>query len=275
MTLTKQPTGLQQQPLSASSFSLQQLADHVLTSLNGNGWTIIRNFAEGTSLAEQRTLFVELCQLIGKPVGHDRDGKIVWDIKSRHPSKDAHAVVTFSEHNHEADLHTDSQYSSYPEDYFALLTLKRANCGGGESSLLTLPAILEELNYTDEGRRHLRVLEQTDFPFIVPNVFRQNPGGAPEFAFGPIIRPNEIRFRIDTVEKALAYDSGFCSDEQIAAFSFLKNLVRNSSSTMHFFLEDNDLIFINNKTMLHGRGSFTDTARHLLRIRMNKRGWEA
>jgi len=37
------------------------------------------------------------------------------------------------------------------------------------------------------------------------------------------------------------------------------------------FLQPKDLIFINNKTMLHGRGQFTDADRHLLRIRMNKK----
>lgn len=256
--------------ISFSDFSTQKLTKKILEALEGPGWVVVTGFAKDTSSIQQKSLFIDLCKKIGQPIGHDRNGKIVWDIKPRQPDTYKKGVVTFSEHNHEADLHTDSQYSEYPEDYFALLTLKPASCGGGESSLLSLPAILEELQLTAEGLQHLRVLEKTKFPFIVPRAFQKKNSKGPEFSFGTIIRPNEIRFRIDTVEKALAYDPGFCTAEQVEAFDFLKDLIRNSSKTKNLFLKRNDLIFINNKTMLHGRGSFKDRKRHLLRIRMNK-----
>lgn len=259
---------------SGKTASLKMLAGTVRNALNSKGWIVLKNFGARMTPEMQRAAFLRLNQLVGTPIGHDRAGKIIWDIKARQPGKDANAVVTFSEHNHEADLHTDSQYSEYPEDFFSLLTLKRAACGGGESSLLSLKAILAELRSTAEGRRHLAVLRDTDYPFIVPNVFRKHPDGKPEFAFGPILRDNEIRFRIDTIEKALAYAPEFCSAEQLAAFNFLKQLIRSSKATQHFFLENNDLIFIHNKTMLHGRGSFTDPERHLLRIRMVAHGAE-
>jgi hypothetical protein len=42
-------------------------------------------------------------------------------------------IKTYSEHSHEAELHTDGQFIHYPEDYFSLLTLKKADCGGGVS----------------------------------------------------------------------------------------------------------------------------------------------
>jgi hypothetical protein len=42
------------------------------------------------------------------------------------------------------------------------------------------------------------VLRETDFPFIVPNVFKKTKSDTPEFNFGPILRENEIRFRVDT-----------------------------------------------------------------------------
>lgn len=250
------------------------LAQSVNIALNGVGWILIPDYEPTLEGAALEKAYLALCEEIGQPIGHDRAGTIIWDIKSRGAGGDGNKVITYSEHNHEADLHTDSQYSEYPEDYFGLLTLRKARCGGGESYLLSLEDLLEELASTAAGREAIEVLRTTNYPFIVPNVFRKETGDGPEFNFGPVLRDGEIRFRIDTFEKALVAAPNLCTPRQLSAFTLLKELVRSSPSTKTFFLEDRDLIFINNKTMLHGRGSFTDSERHLLRIRMNKQGWE-
>lgn len=248
-------------------------AQRISTALKGTGWILIPDYEPTLEGAELEKAYLTLCEEIGVPIGHDRAGTIIWDIKSRGAGSDGNKVVTYSEHNHEADLHTDSQYSEYPEDYFGLLTLRKARCGGGESYLLSLEDLLQELASTAPGREAIEVLQTTNYPFIVPNVFRKQAGDKPEFNFGPVLRDGEIRFRIDTFEKALAAAPDLCSPQQLVAFNLLKEHVRSSPSKNTFFLEDRDLIFINNKTMLHGRGSFTDADRHLLRVRMNKHGW--
>ena len=151
-----------------------------------------------------------------------------------------------------------------------LLTLKKADCGGGISSILKLKDILDELRALENGKELERILRETNFPFIVPNVFKKNKSNKPEFNYGPILRENEIRFRVDTFEKAIDYDKTLCSEEQITAYKELKKIILNSDKTNNFYLEEKDLVFINNKTTLHGRSLFTDEKRHLLRIRMNK-----
>jgi len=249
---------------------LMELGLHIRSALDSTGWILISNFTEKLGGADVEKAFLSLCKVIGNPIAHDRVGTIVWDIKTREKGEDGSGVITYSEHNHEADLHTDSQYSKYPEDYFGLLTLKRASCGGGASYLLSLKEILKQLRSTADGRIHVNTLSNTKYPFIVPNVFRLGEGAQPEFNYGPILRDSEIRFRIDTFEKALLAAPEICTVEQIEAFEYLKNLIRTTKSTQTFFLETGDLLFINNKTMLHGRSSFNDPGRHLLRIRMNK-----
>jgi len=97
-----------------------------------------------------------------------------------------------------------------------------------------------------------------------------NESDTPEIVFGPILEQDEIRFRVDTVEKALEVNPKLCTDRQLWAFQYLVKLVRSTNRTKKFFLEDGDLVIINNKTTLHGRSSFTDANRHLLRVRMNK-----
>lgn len=246
------------------------LAQRIDTALNGVGWFLISDYEPALEGMALKKSYLALCEEIGQPIGHDRAGTVIWDIKSRGTGGDGNKVITYSEHNHEADLHTDSQYSEYPEDYFALLTLHKARCGGGESYLLSLEDLLQELAATAAGREAIEVLRTTNYPFIVPNIFRKEAGDDPEFSFGPVLRDGEIRFRVDTFEKALEAAPHLCTSRQLSAFNLLKEHVRSSPSMKTFFLEDRDLIFINNKTMLHGRGSFQDSKRHLLRIRMNK-----
>jgi len=239
--------------------------------LDTTGYVLIQNYdIDFDNLDKTKKDYLHLCEQLGNPISHDTKNSIIWDIKSKPASSKNEGVITYSEHNHEADLHTDSQYSSYPEDYFGLLTLNKAKCGGGLSYILTLSDIMLELNETEEGREIIRIFKTTKYPFIVPNVFKRGNESEPEFVFGKILENGEIRFRVDTIQKALNYNSDFCTDEQIYAFNYFVDFVRKTEKTKKFFLENNDLVLINNKTTLHGRSSFTDYDRHLLRIRMNK-----
>lgn len=238
-------------------------------NLKSRGCILVKNFdVNAESIEECYKKFIQISELVGQPIGHDSSGKIIWDIKSN-PKSDSF-VKTYSEHSHEAELHTDSQYSFYPEDYFGLLTLKKATCGGGISYLLSLEDVLETLRKLPDGKNIEFILRNTDYPFIVPNVFKKSDKEV-EFNYGPILRDNEIRFRIDTFEKALKFKGSNYTDEQINAYQVLKDVILNNPNTKEFYLEENDLIFINNKTMLHGRSMFSDANRHLLRIRMNKK----
>ena len=249
--------------------SLKSLAALAKNNLDTEGYIVIQNFDEDcVSMQEKKQKFLTFSELIGLPISHDIKGTIIWNIKNNEASKSF--IKTFSEHNHEADLHTDSQYSSYPEDYFGLLTLKRAACGGGISYLLSLENILKELKSTPEGIAAMDILMQDQFPFVVPNVFKKHSSKKVEYVLGTVLTNTEIRYRTDTIQKALDYHPSICTPQQVAAFHYLRNLVRNSAYTHKFFLENGDLFLINNQTTLHGRGSFEDNERHLLRIRMNK-----
>jgi len=248
-----------------------ELVQSVKDMLDTKGWWLLKGYPVDTkSVKDLEKELTQICSAIGKPVAHDAEGAIVWNIKAAATAKGS--VITYSQHSHEADLHTDSQYSDYPEDYFSLLTLEKAKCGGGQSYILTLEDIIDELHQTADGREAYTVLSTTYFPFIVPNVFKKNKeSDVPEIVFGKIItNDNEIRFRVDTIQKALEHDPSFCTKEQIKAFSILVKLVRETRRTIKFHLEKGDLVIINNKKTLHGRSSFTDADRHLLRVRMNK-----
>lgn len=252
-----------------ANLDYKNLAEKIKKDLNEVGYIVVQNFdSDPNDIEDSKKKLLEICELVGKPVSHDGNNKIIWDIKSNPESNSF--IKTYSEHNHEADLHTDSQYSYYPEDYFSLLTLKKADCGGGISFLLTLENILDSLLKLENSEEIIRILSSTDFPFIVPNVFKKLKNDKVEFNYGPILRKNEIRFRVDTFEKAISHEDSICTEEQINAYKILKDIILNNSRIEYFYLEPKDLIFLNNKTILHGRSEFSDSKRHMLRIRMNK-----
>jgi len=246
-----------------------KLSLKIISDLENVGYIVVQNFDVNVKDVEASgESFLKISKLVGTPIPHAGEDTIIWDIKSN--PKSGSVIKTYSEHTHEAEMHTDSQYSLYPEDYFGLLTLKKAECGGGVSFLVSLEDLLKELQELDNGEKIIDTLSNTDYPFIIPNVFKKNNNDEPEFNYGPILRKNEIRFRIDTFEKALHYKQVICNEEQIDAYKELKKIVLTSNKIQIFYLNENDLIFINNKTMLHGRGGFKDQNRHLLRIRINK-----
>jgi hypothetical protein len=250
------------------AFNLKELGAIAQNAIVNEGYVIFRNFPiDLENLAKTQAKFLELSTLIGEPISHDVNNSIIWDIKMN--SSSSSLIKTYSEHSHEAELHTDSQYSFYPEDTFGLLSLIKAKCGGGLSLLLSLKDILFHLNALPNGKEIIDILSTTDFPFIVPNVFKKDENKEQEFNYGPILRSNEIRFRIDTFEKALKFSDNICIEAQLNAYQELKKIVTNRALMSTLFLEPGDLLFINNKTMLHGRGEFEDSERHLLRIRMN------
>ena len=234
---------------------------HELTS---TGYVILKNFLGHEQPSKES--FLNFCAGIAPPVAHDHQGALVWDIKCR--AGKLSGFATFSEHNDEASLHTDSQYRLKPETFFSLFCIKKAQCGGGTSSLLSLKHILLDLSKTKKGRNAIQALSREKFKLLIPSVFRSH-SNAPDFISGLILEKDKIRFRADTIERALELYPGANSAAAITAYHYLKLVIKNSVHILKFDLEDGDMIFINNTTMLHGREAFSDTERHLLRVRMN------
>lgn len=145
----------------------QDLPSIITEELNTVGYVLLKKYP--INHINPHETILELSSSIGFPKPHNHQNSLVWDIKLGFASKSK--VKTYSEHNHEAVLHTDSQYSLCPEDYFSMLCLKKASCGGGISYLLSLQDILEDLMNLPLGRTYIQILKEQKFPFVVPSVF--------------------------------------------------------------------------------------------------------
>ena len=254
----------------ASDFtSIEELADKISLDINHVGYILVSDLFENISVLDDvKSKLLNLCSLVGNVTSHNKQNTPVWDIKAVDTSS---IISTFSEHANEASLHTDSQYSDSPEEHFALYCVAKAKCLGGASFFLSLENIIKDLKKIEKGQQTIEFLQENKYPFIVPDIFKENPSGPPEVSFGYLLKEETIRFRVDAVERALEIDSSLCSEQQIDSFKRLKRIILNSEKILYTHIENNECLFINNQTMLHGRTQFNDTNRHLLRIRFNNK----
>lgn len=190
----------------------------------------------------------------------------IWDIK---PRKNIGSFPTFSEHNLEAPLHTDSQYLIKPEKYVSLFVIKKASCGGGETIVLRFEDILNTLPKSIQGKECLKILKNSLFPFATPSIFCEHES---HLILAPVIsNEGSIRYRFDTIKQGLRCSS-FSDKEKVTriwALNFFRKHIDNHPCILKLSLNDGEVLFLNNQKLLHGRTGFTDSNRHILRIRMN------
>ncbi|MEG4321035.1 MULTISPECIES: TauD/TfdA family dioxygenase [unclassified Microcoleus] len=232
-----------------------------------HGFIILQGLeSEFYDLSSAKLFFTKLSSHIGTLVPHNfGQSDFVWEIK---PKLSNYLIQTFSEHNKAAPLHTDSQYRNLPEKYMALLVFRQAECAGGETLLLDFSLVFNELRQSISGREMIEFACQENFAIAVPTIFHAE--DKTEYIYSSLISKIPlIRYRYDTLKTGLelikrSHVKDFA--EKLQAFNDLIHRSRYSSSLL---LDNGEAIFVDNHRMLHGRSSFLDRNRLLLRIRMN------
>lgn len=243
---------------------LDQLIRVIKRSLNDPGYVLIRGLV--FDLQKTKKFFLELGNLLGKPLPHDSLGTILWDVRDRQIPNSIQ--TTFSENSSEAILHTDSQFRDEPENIIGLFCIEPAACGGGESMILSLKDIKKEIHSRKDGLELTRALKRKEFVFPTPNAFKMNPTGPTEFIESAIFDGEKtIRYRKDTMLDAITKNMLNCR-ELIDAFTSISSIIENSKATLRFGLKTGDLLMVNNRNTLHGRTEFNDKNRHLLRLKI-------
>ena len=211
-------------------------------------------------------LFVLLASGIGTPSATDSSGTIIWNVTpAPNPAAGYHATIT--EHSLAASLHTDSSYKSEPEDFVALLAVRPATVGG-ETHVLESSRLLSRLDKSRSGKDCLQVLSSEQYPFRVPDAFTRNRSRLdPEWIVASILSDGErLRFRYDTIVDGLSCWTAV-SPEALWALNYFYEALTLSERYV-FKLRAGDILFLNNRSVLHGRSAFSDGSRLLLRIRL-------
>lgn len=252
--------------------ALDEVATTALHTLESSqGYIVLRDVPFAGEAPELRNAaLVCLCSALGQIIGHDaEEGSLIWPI-TPDPTI-ALSKATFSQHDKEAELHTDSQYREMPERYFALLVVRAARDGGGRSILLPASAVLDTLCTLPYGEADLLRLRESAFPFQVPMAFSaRRDGDHREYVRVPILAVKPlIRYRQDTLLAGFSAFGEPIDSPYRTAVDHLQRAINSSKARIDFHLEDGDLIIVNNHELLHGRTSFADPNRLLLRVRFS------
>jgi alpha-ketoglutarate-dependent taurine dioxygenase len=254
--------------LRASWKSLVEIGIFIRQVLDRKGFLLARNLAlprePGPALD---AVFLAVAASVGTPVSHTIDGSAyIWDIT---PKTAGSRVPTYSEHNGEAPLHTDSSYRKLPENYIANLMIRPAGDGGGTTTLLDGRIVIDEMARSAEGRACLEVLATTLFPILVPTVFRTQAHADIEMIHASVLSTKPLlRFRIDSMLDAIKH-SGADAGTKARYLNYFFRVACESESLLRLRLLERDMLFLNNHLVMHGRTAFTDIRRLMKRIRMD------
>lgn len=231
-------------------------------------FVIVQNFPflEESKKLRDATVF-SLCLCIGKPTPTDvHENKIIWDVAPRIPKKNY--TTTFSENYSEAGLHTDNQYRKKPERYVALFVVQAAK-KGGINFVVDGKEVIRKLKISSEGKKCVGILESNKFPFRVPTAYtKRRRENTPEIIFKPIISGNSVRFRLDTIMGGFECCPNFATPGRLWAVNYFSKYLENYPRKFFIKLKNGEILFVNNHEILHGRTSFKDAKRHLLRVRI-------
>jgi alpha-ketoglutarate-dependent taurine dioxygenase len=218
------------------------------------------------TLENKRYLLFALANLIGEGTATDpRQRHVLWDVKPR-ATPPGH-FATFSEHDGEAQFHTDTQYYPNPERFFFLYTVQAARCGGGMSYFASATDVIRRMTLTPEGCRRFDTLLTVPVPFRIPSAFAR--GNQPEFTWAPVIAGVPlIRYREDTLLACEPFFPDVPWGDVKAALGCLNEAAAHAS-TARAQLPDDTIVFVNNHQALHARTEFRDQNRHLIRVRMH------
>jgi alpha-ketoglutarate-dependent taurine dioxygenase len=213
----------------------------------------------------------------GYPTSTDqRTRRVTWDVRARtapgHAAEAAQArFVTFSERVGNADMHTDSSFYPMPEEQFLLYVVNAARCNGGASLLIDIEDIVAELNKTAAGRAAYQLLCTQPVPFRVPSVYAASEQQV-EYHLAPVFTLEDgpaMRWRYDAIVKGLAARPDLATPQLFAAVELLNDIIERRAPRFDRCLPDDTLLWADNHRTLHGRASYTDPARHLIRIRIS------
>ncbi|SHN39587.1 Taurine dioxygenase, alpha-ketoglutarate-dependent [Duganella sacchari] len=255
--------------------TLRKLSEQI-RKLGANG-VVLRNLGLHELPEDRRNAALyALTLMLGYPTSTDqRTGRVAWDVRARPETGADGRFVTFSERVGSADMHTDSSFYPMPEEQFILYVVNAARCDGGHSILIDAEAIYQALHRTPEGAAAFELLSKVEVPFRVPAVYAAGDENIEVFTapvFGPPKRDGDrftMRWRYDAIMKGLAARPDLSSPALEEALEIMNCVAEQEAPRFMEQLPTDTLMLADNHRMLHGRTTYSDERRHLIRIRMS------
>jgi alpha-ketoglutarate-dependent taurine dioxygenase len=213
------------------------------------------------------TLFYWLIgDMMGQPIEQNVQGTLFYDV--RDTGQDVRYGARFSVTNSESSFHTDNSFGADVLDYVGLLCLNSAKAGGA-SQIVSGFAAQNELR--ERFPEALQVLRQ---PFHVDRRGGLRPGDEPTVRFPALTGDNSelvIRYLRYWIEVGHEKAGLPLTSEQTSALDVLDRVASEPKMRVEFEMKPGEMLFVNNRWILHNRTAFEDHAeperrRHLIRL---------
>ena len=233
----------------------------------GRGFALIGRLpVERMAPADAQAAYWSLGQCLGRPSVQNIEGALLYDV--RDTGQQVSQGARFSVTNAESTFHTDNAFNPQLPDTVGLLCLQTAR-RGGRSQLLSAHALHGEL-----VRSHPEVLETLygSWHFDRRGQFAQ--GEAPVSQYPIFNRAGDeltMRYMHYYIEVGQQRTGRAFSPPQSRALQILEEVIHRPDLRVEFDLHPGQMLFTNNRWILHNRTGFDDypepqRRRHYVRL---------
>jgi hypothetical protein len=239
-----------------------------LDALNSRrGFAIVERVpVERYAVEEALSMYWLIGQFLGTPMEQNIEGTLLYDV--RDTGKNVAQGARFSVTNAESSFHNDNSFGEPLPDLVGLLCLQTAK-SGGQSQLISGYALHNELlkNYPDV----LKTLYQL-FCFDRRGQFKA--GESPTSQF-PIFQWSEneltVRYLYYYIQVGHERAGKTLTANQKKALEVVEELLCRTDFRVEFNLQPGQVLFTNNRWILHNRTAFEDSPdpehrRHYVRL---------
>jgi alpha-ketoglutarate-dependent taurine dioxygenase len=240
---------------------------------NGPGFVILTGVPrERFSVEGWRDFYWRLGQFLGRPAEQNVQGTLLYDV--RDTGQDVRTGARFSVTNAESGFHTDNSFGADVVDYVGLLCLQDA-LSGGVNQLVSAYAVHDRLR-----ARHPEVLPVLQAPFHIDRRGGVRPGETPTAHF-PVMQwdGDELVCRYLRYWIEAGHDKAGepLTPDRVRALDALDAAAGAPDLRAEFALGPGQMLFVNNRWLLHNRTAFADhpepdRRRHLVRLWLRRHG---
>ncbi len=234
---------------------------------SGRGFAIVNRVpVNGCAPDEAQSMYWMTGECLGAPMEQNIEGTVLYDV--RDTGRNVTQGARFSVTNAESTFHNDNAFGASLPDIVGLLCLRTAK-SGGQSQLISGYALHNELL-----ENHPDVLETLYQRFYFDRRGQHSSGDSPTSHF-PVFRWNRgeltIRYLYYYIQVGHERAGKPLTVEQSGALEVVEALLRRAEFRVEFSLQPGQMLFTNNRWILHNRTAFEDDAdparrRHYVRL---------
>ena len=239
----------------ASTNGCGEYLQPVLDALHlGRGFAIVERVpVEQLSIKEALSMYWRIGQFLGIPIEQNIEGTPLYDV--RDTGKNVAQGARFSVTNAESSFHNDNSFGEPLPDLVGLLCLYTAK-SGGQSQLISGYALHNELL-----ENHPNVLKTLYQLFCFDRRGQFKTGESPTSQF-PIFQWSgdelTLRYLYYYIQVGHERAGKTLTADQRRALEVVEGLLRRADFRVEFNLQPGQMLFTNNRWILHNRTAFED-----------------